>query len=175
MEIDWSKEPDGFPLWLEGIGTHRRHSGWYRRAGDVFEHETTGQFRAVREGQFFTVHEKPEVSVWQGEGLPPVGRCELRLISSGGNWHEADIKFASRNVVVWDWVGEPSANGLCTGYAHTVQFRPIRTPEQIAAEIREKAIEAMLEAANCIGNPWRERFGTLYDAGYRKFEITDES
>ena len=51
--------------------------------------------------------------------------------------------FASRNVIVWDWVGEPPINGLCTAYAHAVEMRPIRTPEQIAAEEQAKASAQM--------------------------------
>lgn len=101
---------------------------------------------------------------WSGEGLPPVGRCELRLIAAGSDWHEADIKFASRNVVVRDWVDEPSVNGLCTGYVHTVQFRPLRTPEQIAAEERESFIRDLIQVT-CIRHG---EAGLIYDAGYRK-------
>lgn len=58
--IDWSKQPKEFPLWLEGTTEeHRKHSGWYRKDGEVFTGEDTGQWRASREGQFFTVHRKP--------------------------------------------------------------------------------------------------------------------
>lgn len=61
MNIDWSKAPEGFPLWLEGTNEeHRKHSGWYRRSGQVFEGVHGGQWRAVREGQFFTVYRNPE-------------------------------------------------------------------------------------------------------------------
>ena len=59
MNIDWSKAPEGFPLWLEGTNEeHRKHSGWYRDAGQVFEGAYGGQWRACREGQFFTIHRK---------------------------------------------------------------------------------------------------------------------
>lgn len=72
---------------------------------------------------------------WVGIGPPPSGTvCELRNVAAGTEWAEATIVFASRNVVVWDWVGEPPINGLCTAYAHAVEMRPIRTPEQIAEE-----------------------------------------
>lgn len=79
-EIDWSKAPEGFPLWLEGTNEeHRKNSGWYRRAGQVFEGAHGGQWRAVREGQFFTVHESPESSPWTGVGLPPASYLHERL------------------------------------------------------------------------------------------------
>lgn len=58
--IDWSKQPKGFPLWLEGTTEeHRKHSGWYRKNGEVYLAEIAGQWRASREGQFFTVHTRP--------------------------------------------------------------------------------------------------------------------
>lgn len=117
---------------------------------------------------------------WNGEGLPPAGTvCELRMTAAGSDWARAEIKFASRNVIVWDWEGESPINGLCTGYIHTVQLRPIRTPEQIEAEEREKAASAIADLMKAT------RFGlvstdvspkemarayaeAIYDAGYRK-------
>lgn len=114
-------------------------------------------------------HGRPECGetaspAWSGEGLPPVGRCELRMISTGGDWHVADIKFASRNVVVWDWEDEPAINGLCTAYVHTVQFRPIRTKEQIAVEAREAAIKDLMQ----LDDIYYQQAAAIYDAGYRK-------
>lgn len=108
---------------------------------------------------------------WDGEGVPPAGTvCELRMTAAGSDWARAEIKFASRNVIVWDWEGESPINGLCTGYIHTVQFRPIRTPEQIAADERRAAVAEMADiarmATGMICN--LADFQALYDAGYRK-------
>lgn len=108
---------------------------------------------------------------WCGALMPlPGAKCEIRIPAAGTDWAEAIIHFAARNVVVWDWAGEPAINGLCTAYAHAVEMRPVRTPEQIEAEEREKAIAEMADTArNATG------FGinladmaALYDAGYRK-------
>lgn len=175
MSIDWSEQPEGFSLWLEGTNEdHCKNSGWYRRAGEVYEGAHGGQWRAVREGQFFTVHTKPDAVAWTGEGLPPVGTvCELRA-SKLSDWHQAEIKFASRNVIVWDWVGEPAINGLCTAYAHTVEFRPIRTPEQIAEDERSGFILDL--AGELSGHSSHIQLKDmdmakyLYDLGYRKQE-----
>lgn len=55
-------------------------------------------------------------------------------------------------------------------------FRPIRTPEQIAAEERDKAIEGMIADTNILTGIMSDRrimAGQLYDAGYRKFKIVD--
>ena len=169
MNIEWSKAPEGFPLWLEGTNEeHRKHSGWYRDAGQVFEGAYGGQWRACREGQFFTVHRNPGPSNWTGEGLPPVGTvCEAMLPSMNHQWAEA--------VVVWHHPEhEGSAvvvhsGGRLTGWSSA--FRPIRTPEQIAAEEREKAIEVMIADTNILTGIMSDRrimAGQLYDAGYRK-------
>lgn len=106
---------------------------------------------------------------WSGEGLPPAGTvCELRNVSACTDWAQATVVFASRNVVVWDWAGEPAINGLCTAYAHAVEMRPIRTPEQIAADERkliEEEIQRICVDGESNGVPF---FQALYDAGYRK-------
>lgn len=59
------------------------------------------------------------------------------------------------------------------GYSglHPHQIRPIRTPEQIAAEERERTIEDIREVARCAiaeGHPAAE---AVYDAGYRKTDV----
>ena len=116
-----------------------------------------------------------KVVEWTGEGLPPVGTvCEIRAHKLN-DWHEAKIAFSSRNVVVWDWVGEPSINGLCTAYAHAIEIRPIRTPEQIAAEERKTEILEMIDTFGLDTAIWgrdavMEICGHLWEAGYRKQE-----
>jgi hypothetical protein len=113
---------------------------------------------------------------WTGEGLPPVGTvCEIRAHKLT-NWDMAKIEFAFRNVVVWGWMGEPSMNGLCTAYAHEVEFRPVRTPEQIAEEERENAVLIAMGDTRTLGisdNSKRILIERLYDAGYRK-QPTDQ-
>lgn len=108
---------------------------------------------------------------WDGKGLPPVGvECDIKRIPHG-HWGAAIVRFSSENVIVWDWIDDPAINGKCTSYAHEVELRPVRTPEQIAAEEREKAIEEMATTAHIPGQPFmtkREVVARLYDAGYRK-------
>lgn len=178
IQIDWSKQPEGFPLWLEGLGTHRRHSGWYRRVGEVFEHENEGQFRSVREGQFFTIHEKPAQIAWTGEGLPPAGTvCEFRnkVGHCGDQWHAAEVMYLSSDTIVLRF-GEKEHLRECAGYPDLYMFRPARTPEQIAAEVREKAIAAMCNVfmrSKEEGIRVMDCCARLYDADYRKFEIVE--
>ena len=108
---------------------------------------------------------------WSGAFMPPAGaKCEIRNPKAGTAWAESIIHYAARNVVVWEWVGEPSINGLCTSYAHDIEIRPMRTPEQIAEEERSQAIWEMSEIAKAktgFGVNMAD-FGALYDAGYRK-------
>ncbi|WP_445572118.1 hypothetical protein [Pseudomonas sp. E102] len=192
MNIDWSKAPEDFPLWLEGLGEHAKHSGWYRRAGDVFEHETHGQFRAFREGQFFTVHHQPEQLAWTGEGLPPVGTvCEF----AGFNPEEtlptdprvgdqvtviAHFMSGSFEVAAFTFYAPPEFRYLKVSQGAYGCFRPIRTPEQIAEEARVAELNLMVGA---IKDYPGGRHGVdhltqlriheevcidLYDAGWRK-------
>jgi len=164
-QIDWRKAPEGAEFW------NPNSELFYRSADGGFQKfsETRGRWTlaAGERYEYQTLIAKP--TEWSGEGLPPVGICELRLVSAGGDWHKADIKFASRNVVVWDWVGEPSINGLCTAYAHAVQCRPIRTPEQIAAEDLREIIESGLNGKKTLD----EVVDEIIANGYRKFEIVE--
>lgn len=119
-------------------------------------------------------HRMTGAASWDGEGLPPVGTvCEIRNAALGTEWAEATIVFASRNVIVWEWAGEPPINGLCTAYAHAVEMRPVRTPEQIAAEERKTGIQAILDAYtytvdSCTHHLTYRQAERLYDIGYLK-------
>lgn len=110
---------------------------------------------------------------WDGNGLPPVGAvCEVEF-SSGwkqatvfahakGAQGQTDALFAytrQSGAADWNWTSDAG------------KFRPIRTPEQIAAKERKAAVDEMLATfkfseenqetlrAVCFG---------LYDAGYRR-------
>jgi hypothetical protein len=171
MSIDWSKAPEGATHWDTGM--YGRVAGWMKLDDDVWYwwpskdascdmkwHASLNQHMIQTEGFV----ERP--ATWSGEGLLPVGTvCELRAHKMN-EWGRAVIKFASRNVVVWDWEGEPSTSGLCTRYAHEIEFRPIRTPEQIAAEEREKAIVELIADTDGALGPYEA--GKVYDACYRK-------
>lgn len=183
--IDWSKAPEGFPLWLEGTNEeNRKHSGWYRDAGQVFEGAYGGQWRAFREGQFFTVYRNPGPLPWTGEGLPPVGTvCEHHkfglAITTGAETivkiiaHITDDKRISPVAVYMPCEGNPPYVGQGTADA----FRPIRTPQQIAAEERDKAIADLYFTINwnegretwpIISNGRKADYAKAIDAGYRK-------
>lgn len=166
--IDWDKAPDGFDFFI-----HWENGGnFYRDDGDRYSREN-GYYaiKADLAKQGIKVTRKP----WNGMGLPPPGElCEVRNVSALTEWSAAKIVFASRNVVVWDWDGEPAINGLCTAYAHNVEIRPIRTPEQIEAEKRQSCIEDLAKqlqsSTGCPSTYVWELAQKTYDLGYRKPE-----
>lgn len=170
MNIDWTKQPEGFPLWLEGTNEeHRKHSGWYRRAGEVFEGAFGGQWRSVREGQFFNVHRKPESTAWFGEGLPPAGTVCAVLNSDLGNpqWERCTILYSGKHRVIYD--SESCEERVA--FIEDLKFRqaqPIRTTEQIAAEDRQKELDSLThELYRDIGMEPRDA-ERLFNKGYRK-------
>ncbi|MBI6554470.1 hypothetical protein YA0850_18905 [Pseudomonas veronii] len=174
MKIDLTKKPDG--------ATHiNPHSGlWVKCFGG-----NSGSYQFFKDGEWemgfgcmsnsYLEIARPEP--WTGEGLPPVGAvCEYRC-----GYVEQPYSYAECTVIA-HFVGESGKSLAAFAYvAHdgVVQlgrgmaelFRPIRTPEQIAVEEREKAIEVMIADTNILTGIMSDRrimAGQLYDAGYRK-------
>lgn len=196
MTIDWSKAPEGFPLWLEGITLSQKlYNGWYRAAGEVFIGAKGGQWRANREGEFFIVHRNPDDEcahseanrlgcpecgadfsrpryvppAWVDEGLPPVGvRCEGR-VKNNKHWDQFEVVAIGREMLLI-----LNTNGEEVPIRHKYwDFRPIRTAEQIEAEKRASAIDDMVSTAlhqSYVITPAQAKivFERIYDAGYRK-------
>ena len=114
-----------------------------------------------------------ELAHWTGEGLPPVGtECEL--------WIRAD-EWAKCQVIAMDEQdGHPVSVVRYGGgyYAGTNKcLRPIRTPEQIAAEEREAKAKSMWQAIYFNTDPdyWerapkgtRDTFRAAIDAGWQQ-------
>lgn len=105
---------------------------------------------------------------WDGTGLPPVGTvCEAAIPHTSGPDNERSFIWIEGRVIAhhevkgktYTWFAED--DGFYP--PNVLEFRPIRTPEQIAAEKREKAIDEMKVIV-------RGALQALYDAGYRKTE-----
>ena len=164
-EIDWSKAPEGAThyscvndMFYIFIGPH---SGKY---WSVSRQDWMAAGRIKESGHM----SKRPSTAWSGEGLPPVG-IDIEFKSSGGEW------------LVGQYIGQFNgkiiagchATGV-VGYLQSGEMRPIRTPEQIAADEREAAVAAMLELDpyqpnTTLGMMSRADFcRTLHDAGYRK-------
>lgn len=105
---------------------------------------------------------------WNGEGLPPVGTvCEYKRVHE---WQKVEVFAVKPNYNGSQTVLVTYENGCWAGCAEPSSFRPVRTPEQIAAEDRDKAIAEMVETARKATGFGQNRadYAALYDAGYRK-------
>jgi len=102
-----------------------------------------------------------KLSEWSGDGSPPVGMvCEARkrTPNNSGEWISGDVRYLSDYTIV--------IGGDDCEYVHhprTLEFRQVRTPEQIAATERESAIKAFMR----IGDIYYCDAEKLYDAGAR--------
>lgn len=165
IEIDWSKAPEGATHYCPGNRLFYKFDGAGRgqctsrgarwtSCGDRDDYES-GELTP-----------RPSSPAWNGEGLPPVNtRCEY--IDSDGQWIKCEV-VAHRNnaAVILDDHYE-------CALVVSRELRPIRTPEQIAAEEREKAVQEMLSRFAIYDIPrvpWENLFNQIYDAGYRKVE-----
>lgn len=104
---------------------------------------------------------------WDGAGLPPVGTiCEN--VFPGEIWLEVIIIAHDGDMAVFRLNNSERLNYFGDTKQH---FRPIRTPEQIAAEDREKAVGEMCRITDShIRSTMGDAFRKIYDAGYRKQE-----
>ncbi|MDP5553497.1 hypothetical protein P3773_11385 [Pseudomonas aeruginosa] len=164
MSIDWSKAPEGC------IGAFARIIGNQRIAFFVFSKRPSDYMSREGyegEGEDGSYHVFSEFwewidKSWDGQGLPPVGTvCEYKHMI----WPEyrpCEIRYISeKSLVAYDDAQEQFYR-TCD-----MLFRPLPTPEQIAAEEREKAIEEM--CAEDLTLTVRQA-KALYDAGYRRQE-----
>lgn len=166
-QIDWSKAPEGttgamvanftsernFPGRIEWIPSDEPARDVYTEGPDAW-----------------TYYEAPKP--WNGEGLPPVGTvCEMHI--DGHGWERGTVACHIQ-------LDEPVAvahNGVEVFHGSFDDFRPIRTPDQIAAEDREKAVcdmvRIVIPGALYDTSPLKTFAGVLYDAGFRKLEIVE--
>ncbi|HFH3466250.1 hypothetical protein [Pseudomonas aeruginosa] len=172
MSIDWSKAPEGATHWEPRGSLY--HEGWMKKVGNKWSYWAEGRkawisgtsacnVSAEREEAF---EARPQED-WDGQGLPPVGaKC---LTDRNDFLREVTILCHGKTrTFVFDHVSQEE---ICLALKDRV-FLPIRTPEQIAAEEREKAINQMISDAGYV-DPKIGTFvamGNLYDAGYRRQE-----
>jgi hypothetical protein len=163
MNIDWSKAPESFPLWIEDLHPERGGdlSGWHN---ENLESPDGSYWDYFDEGSHFRIHRKPEP--WNGEGLPPIGT--VCWYGSGPTGNRTKVK-----VIAHQKYDEPQAVGqigdgpICIGSLE--YFHPIRPPEQIAMDERKRVVEAVAEELKDLSGP--KCLGVLYglyDLGYLK-------
>lgn len=163
---NWDEAPEGATHWeRESDGAT---AGWMRNdGGEWFFLSSKGIWLKhiisnVSGDRLANMIKRPS-QAWTGEGLPPVGAlvdapingarymCELLAIDGD----ECAVRMPGAIRVV-----------------NLAELRAIRTPEQIAAEERERAINEMVGVwKRTMGRFAEEERGLaemLYDAGYRK-------
>ncbi|HEJ1887485.1 TPA: hypothetical protein SLV55_003221 [Pseudomonas aeruginosa] len=172
MSIDWSKAPEGANK--AGFTGPNNYLQFYRIPGRFGDYDYWSENNGWRGTDFPTcanqLFERPAKVEWDGRGLPPVGvECEYRHMI-WPEYRRCEIRYISdESLVAYD-------NGQEQYYrTPDMLFRPLPTPEQIAAEEREKAIDAMLDLdpphENGLGLTSRRQFcEILFDAGYRRQE-----
>jgi hypothetical protein len=163
-EIDWSKAPAGATHF--GPESEEWIEVWYKLdGGKWFAMITSNDDQwdyspSVDEDRVSQMIQRP--SAWNGTGLPPVGTvCEGRG-RLDGEWREVVVLAHRIGRAVVSFTDHERLQ-----WCESDELRPIRTPEQVAAEEREKAIHEM---AKIVG--WTptniDSCAKLYDAGYRK-------
>ena len=178
-DIDWSKAPEGAThfspkpdkswIWCEVFWRFDGDS-----PSDAWRVEDDGgrthiMKPSITEECRNRLIERPRPVIWDGTGLPPVGvLIEARHKDATPEWakhdfHETTIA-AMRNVLAI-FVDQDGRETV--GKIEDYLFRPIRTPEQIAAEERLSAIAEMMKHV-VHATPYDCEM--LYKAGYRKVE-----
>lgn len=172
-QIDWSKAPEG--------ATHFCGDTWYTHGNDHWHYWSPSAnqwfqtpYASPENFSWWGASEAhPAATEWNGEGLPPVGTVcwygvgtdERRIIAHIDQGEEAGYY----RFLAMGQAGE--MGGIVVAIADC--FKPIRTPEQIATEARNKAAAEMSEATRG-AKDWNEAFKMLHDKGYRLFEIVKE-
>ncbi len=181
VEVDWSKAPEGATHWSFGHAYP-----WMKESdGVVFRYVLDG-WMAVHPQELAkqiirkaTPRPAESAPVWAGEGLPPVGTvCEvLNNTLDRPEWERCTILFMGKFKAVYESdscherVADVSEDWM-------ISFRPLRTPEQIAAEERlhsvRNACSAIAETLDALrGKTKLERAAlrvveAMIDAGYAR-------
>lgn len=167
MKIDWNEAPE----WAVGHGLvvmGAIKQVWYGEQaymviGDSRSYCYGGGDGETRHNhlpnaiQFKTLRPAP----WTGEGLPPAG---IECMVYDGVIAGAKVKILAHDgcLAVFSHEGEYKGR---TAHA----FRPIRTPEQIAAEDRATSVQEMVNSCPYPGSAMTAiDCLALYKAGYRK-------
>ena len=161
-QIDWSKAPEVAMVLLKHVRDNRY--AWavsHAEESDAWMVEGTGFKFRLMESCWRVASTRQTTPSWSGEGLPPVG-VDIEVLHELYGWIGA-------RVVGQD--GEAAIVRTNDGYAGVFphQMRPIRTPEQIAADERERFAQELVTAMGKGGGPnalYQAR--RMYDLGYRK-------
>lgn len=108
------------------------------------------------------------IKEWDGTGgVPPIGTVCEYYCSERDEWRRCEVvAYYLANVVAVDVL---DSTAVCVHFGLSL-LRPLRTPEQLAAEEKSKAVDEMLDSAG-LWISLKDVMETLYDRGYRKTEV----
>lgn len=168
MSIDWSKAPEGATHYHIGDDINP----WRKIKDTVAYEHYRGKWLKVNsfnEGCMPGYYVPIPQETWDGQGLPPVGLMVEWKAGLDHDWQRVTV-LAYANGDAWF---QPE-DGPSFIVGNPANFRRIRTPEQLAAEEREKAISEMLDLYINNGAYWpmtsKQFCEILFDAGYRRQE-----
>ncbi|MBV6094108.1 hypothetical protein KUU40_08040 [Pseudomonas aeruginosa] len=162
MSIDWSKAPEGCIGAFARIISKTAFFVFSKRPSDYSSRE--GYEGEGEDGPYHVFSEYWEWidKPWDGQGLPPTGLLVEWKAGLDHEWRRVTVlAYANGDA----WLQPEDGDSFIVG--NPANFRRIRTPEQIAAEEREKAIEEMCFAEETLTV---KQAKALYDAGYRRQE-----
>ncbi|HCF5861415.1 hypothetical protein ACM8BJ_07495 [Pseudomonas aeruginosa] len=161
MSIDWSKAPEGCIGAFARIISKTAFFVFSKRPSDYMSRE--GYEGEGEDGPYHVFSEYWEWidKPWDGQGLPPTGLLVEWKSGLDHEWRRVTVlAYANGDA----WLQPEDGDSFIVG--NPENFRRIRTPEQIAAEEREKAVGDM--AMSIQGVPYQyPTLYALYDAGWR--------
>lgn len=166
-KIDWSKAPEDAEYWCE-MQFFKTVNGEWKVWCPGLGSWVNPAYKAPDNFSWWgNAVARPTTPSWSGEGLPPVGVvCEVfNRELSNPEWEKCTILFAGKNRFLYD---SESCAERC-GYIENLEFRPVRTSEQIAEDERERFAQELVAAMGKGGGPnalYQAR--RMYDLGYRK-------
>ena len=152
-----------------GLFEFEMNGGWDKPE----DHRTVSVSRAEWQAAVDALN-APKVVAWDGVGDPPVGVvCQYSVLN--GPWYTCEVGYSFFDgehrcfVIKCKHLGFEQVCRIDPGSEGSVEFRPFRTAEQVAAEEREKAInEMMMHGVDAGDSTIEYSCAALYDAGYRK-------
>jgi len=187
-EIDWGKAPEGTTHWEMANGgvlaswMKFENQNWYFWPAPNAHTRKQWYLCDVGPSRIPHIVPRPTESVeWNGDGLPLVGtECEVYFPKdTHPEWYKVKVMYLSEYMTVFFGDGEENSYTLKRLKDLEVEFRPIRTPEQIAAEEQENVISEMVKDVESltgrVGFSDQEVviFSNLAAAGYRKVTVAD--
>lgn len=144
--IDWSSAPE----WATKhgiVGTYREYPIWFNDSQYTYcDEQQEGRVFKFSDGcvykpkEIYAITERPAPQ-WSGEGLPPIGT--LVRISDDGSLYYGKNESGEVIAHVEDCAVVRMSYGL--GCFTARYLEPIKTPEQIAAELRTTTIKRAAE------------------------------